>query len=167
MFDILKGNDYRITVGEHKVDFIDRTAKLLFDESISVFNDVNLANQSIIEIGNKVYIFTWLGDKITDTLKVIFIMNNFSVTSLYGIIEIEQIDKASVVSYLRSLLVYGIPKEEELATYIQDKEIEKFDEYLGEDLLNQGYGRRSFDSENTFSFINNLLNLQNELPPLS
>ena len=58
MFEILKGNDYRITVGEHKVDFIDRTAKLLFDESISVFNEVNLANQSIIEIGNKVYIFT-------------------------------------------------------------------------------------------------------------
>ena len=31
-----------------------------------------------------------------------------------------------------SKLINGIPKEEELAMYVQDKKIEKFDEYLDE-----------------------------------
>ncbi|WP_151768950.1 MULTISPECIES: DEAD/DEAH box helicase [Acinetobacter] len=157
MFEILKSNDYRITVGAHKVDFIDRTAKLLFDESITTFNGANLANQSIIEVGQKVYIFTWLGDKITDTLKVIFIMNNFLVTTISGVIEIEQTTKKTVIEYLKTVLTRGIPTEQELAVYIQDKVIEKFDEYLDEELLNQGYGLRMFDSKNTFSYINKLL----------
>ncbi|ENW95183.1 DEAD/DEAH box helicase [Acinetobacter dispersus] len=157
MFEILKSNDYRITVGAHKVDFIDRTAKLLFDESITTFNGANLANQSVIEVGQKVYIFTWLGDKITDTLKVIFIMNNFLVTTISGVIEIEQTTKKTVIEYLKAVLIRGIPTEQELAVYIQDKVIEKFDEYLDEELLNQGYGLRMFDSKNTFSYINKLL----------
>ncbi|WP_109441761.1 DEAD/DEAH box helicase [Acinetobacter haemolyticus] len=157
MFEILKNNDYRITVGAHKVDFIDRTAKLLFDESIAAFNGSNLANQSIIEVGQKVYIFTWLGDKITDTLKVIFVMNNFLVTAISGVIEIEQTTKKAVIEYLKAVLTRGIPTEQELAVYIQDKVIEKFDEYLNEELLNQGYGIRMFDSKNTFSYIHKLL----------
>lgn len=162
MFEILKNNDYRILVGEHKVDFADRRANQLFNESISIFNEAKLAKRSIIEVGNKIYIFTWLGDKIADTLKVIFIMNNFLVTTFSGIIEIEQTSKAIVLEYFKSILLNGIPKESELAFYVKDKKTEKFDEYLDEQLLNEGYGMKMFDSEQTYSFISKLMKLEGD-----
>lgn len=157
MFEIYKGNDYRITIGENKVDFIDQTARELFQESISVFNEANLKNESMLEIGNTVYIFTWLGDQVTDTLKVILISNNFIVTSYSGVLEIEQTKKSFVIEFLKSILSRKVPDEEELAVYVKDKEVEKFDEYIDERLLNEGYGKRMFDSKKTHLFIRKLL----------
>lgn len=157
MFEIYKSNDYRITVGKSKVDFIDQTAKQLFQESISVFNETNLAKDPVLELGNRVYIFTWLGDQVTNTLKVILIINGFKVTSFSGVIEIEQTTRSSVIEFLRSISSKGIPNERDLAVYIKDKEVEKFDEYIDEQLLNDGYGKKMFDCKNTYSLIGRLI----------
>lgn len=79
------------------------------------------------------------------------------MSCISGVIEVEQTNKSMVVSCLKSIQANGIPKEEELSKYIEDKEIEKFDEFLEEELINVGYGRKMFDVEATFQFINQIL----------
>ena len=157
MLNILKNQDYKISVGDHKLDFIDKVAKSLFKESVFAFENLNLLNQNIIELGNNVYIFTWLGDKVSNTLEVLFVMNNFLVSCMSGVVEVEQVTKAQVIIHLKSIQATGIPKEEVLSKYIEDKNIEKFDEFLDEDLINIGYARRMFDVDATFQFINKVL----------
>ena len=41
----------------------------------------------------------------------------------------------------------------ELARAVPDKEIEKYDGFLPEDLLNEGFGRRAFDVKNALDWI--------------
>lgn len=157
MLNILKNQDYKISVGQHKLDFADKVAKSLFKESLCTFNNLDLSNKNIIELDNRIYIFTWLGDKVCNTLKVLLVMNNFLVSCISGVIEVEQANISMVISFLKSIHANGIPKEEELSKYIEDKEIEKFDEFLEEELINLGYGRKMFDLEATFQFINQIL----------
>lgn len=54
-------------------------------------------------------------------------------------------NKSVIISLLKSIKSPGIPNEGELSKYIKDKELEKFDEFLCEDLLNMSYGKRMFD----------------------
>ncbi|MCJ8315269.1 MAG: DEAD/DEAH box helicase, partial [Pseudomonadales bacterium] len=60
MFKILSEGDYRISVGNKKIDFIDAMAKVLFDEAINYFNHSNLKYISIFLHGSSTCIFTWM-----------------------------------------------------------------------------------------------------------
>ena len=89
-------------------------------------------------------------------------MNNFLVNCMSGVVEVEQVTKSQVISYLKSLQTTEIPTEEELSKFIEDKEIEKFDEFLDEELINLGYGKKMFDIESTFKFIKQILAKSNK-----
>jgi ATP-dependent helicase Lhr and Lhr-like helicase len=54
---------------------------------------------------------------------------------------------------LLSLLDGRLPSAIELAALVPEKEIEKYDEYLPESLLEEGYGRRAFDVSGAFYWI--------------
>ena len=43
----------------------------------------------------------------------------------------------------------------ELASEVPDKEIEKYDGFLPDDLLNEGFGRRAFDIKNALDWTKN------------
>jgi ATP-dependent Lhr-like helicase len=62
MFQILTEGGYRISVGEHKVDFIDPQAKVLFDEAVYYFQQANLAEICVVQHGKTTCIFTWMGN---------------------------------------------------------------------------------------------------------
>ncbi|TOC26276.1 hypothetical protein, partial [Vibrio parahaemolyticus] len=48
-------------------------------------------------------------------------------------------------SALRTLASKKLPSETELAQSVLEKQIDKFDEFLPEDILSIGYGTKAFD----------------------
>jgi ATP-dependent Lhr-like helicase len=56
MLQILKDGDYRVSVGDQKVDFADKAAKELFNDSIQHFKYTGLSDNSLLQIGNTTYI---------------------------------------------------------------------------------------------------------------
>ena len=146
MYRMLKEGDYRISVGDQKVDFADTTAKELFHESIEFFNTAGLANNSLLQTGNTTYIFTWLGDKIVNTVVALLIMEGYEAGAYAGVIEVEKTSLEDVKTTLQTLAKAQLPDETMLAQAVLEKQVEKFDEFLPDDVLSIGYGTKTFDT---------------------
>ncbi|HHF2876526.1 TPA: DEAD/DEAH box helicase [Vibrio diabolicus] len=145
MFRILKDGDYRISVGNKKVDFADAIAREQFKESVTFFQRSDLARKPLLKVGNSTYLFTWLGDKVVNTIVALLIMNGYEASAYAGVIEVEKTSVEGVKSTLRTLASKKLLSETELAQSVLEKQIDKFDEFLPEDILSIGYGTKAFD----------------------
>ncbi|HHF3131244.1 TPA: DEAD/DEAH box helicase [Vibrio diabolicus] len=145
MFRILKDGDYRISVGNKKVDFADAIAREQFKESVTFFQRSDLARKPLLKVGNSTYLFTWLGDKVVNTIVALLIMNGYEASAYAGVIEVEKTSVEGVKSTLCTLASKKLPSETELAQSVLEKQIDKFDEFLPEDILSIGYGTKAFD----------------------
>ncbi|MDE1263835.1 DEAD/DEAH box helicase [Vibrio aestuarianus] len=153
MFRILKDGDYRISVGNKKVDFADAIAKEQFKESVTFFQRSDLARKPLLKVGNSTYLFTWLGDKVVNTIVALLIMNGYEASAYAGVVEVEKTSVESVKSTLRTLASKKLPSETELAQSVLEKQIDKFDEFLPEDILSIGYGTKAFDINGTKEWL--------------
>ncbi|MDF5466806.1 DEAD/DEAH box helicase [Vibrio parahaemolyticus] len=153
MFRILKDGDYRISVGNKKVDFADAIAREQFKESVTFFQRSDLARKPLLKVGNSTYLFTWLGDKVVNTIVALLIMNGYEASAYAGVIEVEKTSVESVKSTLRTLASKKMPSETELAQSVLEKQIDKFDEFLPEDILSIGYGTKAFDINGTKEWL--------------
>lgn len=157
MFKILSESDYKIKVGEHRIEFADETAQSLFQEAAKFFQTANLSKANFIQQGNRVVILPWAGDKVVNTIVAVLISKGFAAGAFAGIIEIEKADAQDVIDALKSFQTDGTISAEELAESIPEKAIDKFDEYLPENLLLAGYAARAFDVLSTKLKIKELL----------
>ncbi|MBE0471060.1 MAG: DEAD/DEAH box helicase [Methyloprofundus sp.] len=160
MLNIYRAGDYRIEVANQKVDFVDNLGRKLFQEGASFFKLADIENQPIYKSGKHCYVFTWMGDKVVNTLAVLLIRSGFVCSSFGGVIEVQDSNVDNIKNCLLDLANDEIPDEKELASTlsIQQKLIEKYDEYLPENLLTEGYGRKAFDSKAVRHWIlNNLV----------
>lgn len=157
MYEIYCEGDYRIKAGNSKVSFIDKEANSLFNEGIEFFNDCNLATNSIVEHNGSVYIFPWKGDKIVNTLTVILTRAGYVVGAVAGVIEVADTTITSITKTLKDSITEDFPTETELAEFVKEKKIEKYDDFLPDDLLTEGYGQRAFDSFGAKSWIESFI----------
>jgi ATP-dependent Lhr-like helicase len=157
MFKLLCEGDYKIKVGEHRIEFADETAQSLFQEAAKFFQTANFAKANFIQQGNRVVILPWAGDRVVNTIVAVLISKGFAAGAFAGIIEIEKADAQDVIDALRSFQTDGTISAEELAESIPEKAIDKFDEYLPENLLLAGYAARAFDVLSTKLKIKELL----------
>lgn len=155
MFNILLDGDYRISIGSQKVDFVDTTAKELFIESVEYFNAAGLAKKSILQVGKSTCIFTWMGDKVVNTIAALLINLGYEVGNFAGVLIIEDAKEESIEISLKQLLLDSLPTEQSLANSVRDKCIDKFDEYLPEDILALNFGSATFNIEKARLWLKN------------
>lgn len=146
MYEIYCEGDCRIKAGNSKINFIDKEANSLFNEGVQFFNDCNLATDFIVQHNGSVYILPWKGDKIINTLTVILTRSGYSVGANSGVIEVEDSTVQAVIKTLTDTIANDFPTETELANFVIEKKVEKYDDFLPDDLLAEGYGQRAFDS---------------------
>lgn len=153
MYDIYKEGDYRIENNGFKIDFIDDEAKYLFNEGLRYFREYELENDWIVEKGDHVNIIPWTGDKIVNTMMIILSRNGFIANAFAGVIEVENSKKEDLIKFFKEFVNSDLPTDADLAMVIEDKNVEKFDSFLPKELLNEGYGRRTFDINSTIKWI--------------
>ncbi len=153
MLRIYSAGDYRIEVNSRKIDFADEQARQFFKEGAEFFKQSDLARQSIVQVGNNCHLFTWMGDKIVNTLTVILKQQGFNASSNGGVVEIQGAVRDEVAKYLIDLANGKLPNETELALELKNKCTDKYDKFIPESLLNEGYGRKAFDSHATRNWI--------------
>jgi ATP-dependent Lhr-like helicase len=145
MFKILSDGDYRIDVAGQKIDFADANARELFLESVAFFNEAELRQNSLLQYGNDVYIFTWHGDKVVNTIAALLIMNGYEAGVYAGVIEVSKTSLSDIAALLRSISMRELPTAAELADSVLEKRVDKFDEFLPEKIVSLGYGAKAFD----------------------
>lgn len=159
MFEIYSRKSDALRIGSQEISFLNKTAKKLFDEGVNTFYQYSLADNRIIQLGNKVYIFLWLGDKAVYTLVIMLLKLKVTAVAGYGVIEILHSTVDDIREVLRKLSNMEVTAEE-LASIVPNKVIEKYDEFLPNELLIQDYGKKSFRIDEVKSWINRLLDSQ-------
>lgn len=153
MLAIYRENDYRIAVGNQRVDYADAAARNLFAEGRDNFQRFNLQNTHFIGSGQHCYVLPWMGDKVVNTMTALLLRSGFKANSYAGVIEVGDSIVASVQQALKEILLSGLPSEFELAADVPDKYLDKYDEYLPQSLLAKGYGAKAFDVEGTRTWL--------------
>ena len=153
MLRIYLEGDYRIESGGERREFMDRTARKLFSEGLRSFRDLGLANKRVIGLGKDVCLIPWMGDKIVNTLSVLLVMGGYKADNFAGVLEIEGAKHSDVSGYLKSFNKDNKPTNAELAKLVENKQTEKYDYLLPEELLNEDYGARAFDIDGTTDWI--------------
>ncbi len=156
MFRIYSEGDYRINVGENRLEFLDTTARDLFYEGLEVFRKLQLDKNFIIRHGNHIYIIPWMGDKIINTLTVLLIKFGYRASCFAGVIEVENSKLSDISESLQEICSMDKPGNAKLAEFIENKQTEKYDYLLPEHLLNEGYGAKAFDIDSTVNWLINM-----------
>ncbi|MCU7836064.1 MAG: DEAD/DEAH box helicase [gamma proteobacterium symbiont of Taylorina sp.] len=153
MLRIYLEGDYRISVGNTKLEFMDATAKNLFYEGLSFFRELKLEKKHIISHSKHVYIIPWMGDKVVNTLTILLIKSGYKASCYAGVIEIDNANYSEISEFIQSISEKDIPSNAELAEFIENKQIEKYDYLLPDNLLNEGYGAKAFDIVGTIDWL--------------
>lgn len=157
MFKIYKERDYKISNNGKFIDFLDPTAKILFKEGSQFFVASNLENEWLLQEGTSVYILSWMGDKVVNTLVAILIQSGFYASSFAGTIEVLKTTTEEVYDCLYNTSTDMQISNPSLAENITDKFDDKYDEWLPPYLLNNGYAEKYFDTESTLTWLKNKL----------
>ena len=130
------------------ITFSIETGRQLFQEGAYLFKEADLEKQPVYQSGKHSYIFSWMGDKVVNTLAVLLIRSGYVCSNFSGVIEVQNSNADDIKNCLIDIANDVLPDETELAETlsIQQKLIEKYDEYLPEELLTEGYGRKAFNS---------------------
>lgn len=153
MLRIYLQGDYHIDSGAEKPEFMDAAASSLFSEGLRFFRDMRLEDKRIISRGKDACLIPWMGDKIVNTLSVLLIMGGYKSDKFAGVVEIEGAGSSDVSRHLKSFSKDNRPTNAELAKLVENKQTEKYDHLLPEELLNEDYGARAFDIDGTINWI--------------
>ena len=153
MLRIYLEGDCRIESGGERREFMDRTARKLFSEGLRFFRDMGLENKHLIGSGKDIYLIPWMGDKIVNTLSILLVMGGYNADKFAGVIEIGGAGSSDVSGHLKSFSKDNKPTNAELAKLVKNKQTEKYDHLLPEELLNEDYGVRAFDIDGTTDWI--------------
>ncbi|MFC4352275.1 DEAD/DEAH box helicase [Fodinicurvata halophila] len=153
MYRIYTSGEYRIETSSGIVDYLTEEARSLFQEGLQSFQDAELANNPILEMGSTCYMFPWLGDRVVNTLSAVLMQSGLKASSFGGIIEVQDTAATNVRDCLRKACEGGFSNEMVLAQMVSNKMVEKYDEYLPAGLLEKGYGRRMFDCQGAEAWV--------------
>ena len=153
MLRIYLEGDHSIEFGGGRREFMNMTARKLFSEGLRFFRDMRLENKCVISLGKDVYLIPWMGDKIVNTLSILLVGGGYNADKFAGVIEIEGARGSDVSGHLKSFNKDNRPTNAELAELVKNKQTEKYDHLLPEELLNENYGARAFDIDSTIDWI--------------
>jgi ATP-dependent Lhr-like helicase len=135
LHDVVVAEMRRVLAGSNVPYYLDAQARTLLAEGRAAFQELRLAERSIVPAGeNFTLVFPWWGTIAIETLALALRTCRLEATPRYAIIEIKNsIDE--VEEALGALATGEPPSAVWLASFIKTLQREKFHPYLSEDLL--------------------------------
>ncbi len=147
-----------LTIYQDRVtpSFLDTAASELLEEGRDNFARLGLDKSSVVSSGKNTLIFPWIGDRVTGTIVALLAAGGLDVANDGIAITVDDLTPKDLAAELAVLLPGGPPDSLELAAKISNKESEKYDRYLGDDLLNAAYAARSLDPRGAWTILTRL-----------
>jgi ATP-dependent Lhr-like helicase len=134
-------------------NYLNQTAQDLLDEGRTSYRRLELHERPIVAWGNDTLIFCWRGDRVLNTLAVALAQAGLRV-SLDGVaVHINDSTADDVHAVIRDLAARSQPDPTTLATTVQNKHRDKYDEYLSDDLLAKAYAAHSLDVDGAWDTL--------------
>ena len=133
--------------------YLNDAAKMILKEGIDNYHALNLNNNQVIHIGNTTHVLTWLGDRVTNTITVLLQMNGLSADCFGGVIDIRNSSHDDFYEAVKNILNGPKISATDLACFIPNTIIEKYDPVLPKEIRDIGYGARSFDVDSARKWL--------------
>lgn len=156
MLSLYTGGTYTLSAGDREVDYLDEEAKQLFEQGLETFRALNLGEEVLIEERGTAFVVPWLGDKECNTIAAWLNSPDREVGCFAGIVEAYGMTTGQITDELLRFSESSI-SESQLAERVPEKQTEKFDGWLPEELLNEGYGKKFFDINRTKKWIRSMI----------
>jgi ATP-dependent helicase Lhr and Lhr-like helicase len=137
--------------------YLDAAAVRLLADGRANFTRFGLGEDPLLTSGVDTLIFAWRGDRILSTLAVALTGAGIDVAQDGVCLTMTGADRATAITHLRALLAEGPPDPVALAARVATKIVEKYDEQLTEELLNEAFAARSLDVDGAWDALRGLL----------
>jgi ATP-dependent helicase Lhr and Lhr-like helicase len=145
--------------------YLDETAKKLLSEGRDVFHRFGHARQQIFGWGTETLLFPWAGDRIMNTFLVTLTRHGLTV-GLDGLcLTVKDTTPIELWELIQELAATPPPDPIALASTVRVKIRDKYDRYLGDELLNRAYAARALDVPATWTVLGELASLDPPEPP--
>lgn len=133
--------------------YLDKTAKILFEEGINSFCSLGLDKQQLIKNESSITLVSWTGDRITFTIHVLFLKQNISSNYFGGpFIEMQcTIDELKIA--ISAILKQNNLSNAQLASDYKETQTGKHDHFLTKELCDLDFGEQYFDIKNALDWL--------------
>jgi ATP-dependent Lhr-like helicase len=144
--------------------WLDATARQLLAEARTSFDRFGLRHFHATRHEGNVLLFPWVGEGRQLSLVMALLKANIEVCPLGLALSVPVEQEAALLAVLRLMAASPAPDPSELATMIQDKAVEKFDPFLGDDLLITAWAHDRLDGADVPEVAARLLSSLAALP---
>lgn len=137
--------------------YLDATAVRLLTEARSNFARYGLGADPVLNVGADTLIFPWRGDRVCSTLAVALTASGIEVAQDGVCLTMSNCTRQQAVDRLAELVEKGAPDPGALAASVGNKIVEKYDDQLSEELLNEAFAARSLDVEGAWGAARQLV----------
>ncbi|MCP4217694.1 MAG: hypothetical protein GY765_23830 [bacterium] len=137
--------------------YLDKEAAALFREGRDNFMRLQLNHRRIVPAGEDTIIFPWVGDKVLNTLHLLFKNQEIKTERHDFSLTVEGRTPDEVIALLEDIFKAGPVYPLHLASIVDAKKREKYDHYLPDALLCAEYASRFIDINGALECIESLI----------
>ncbi|MEM9803665.1 MAG: DEAD/DEAH box helicase [Cyanobacteria bacterium P01_D01_bin.56] len=157
MHDKIRQEMYRIYISDDIPPFLDRTAQELLQEARQNFFRLRLHTNHLLKSGNQVLLFSWMGSKVVNTLYLMLLAQNLSVSTDGITVSVQDISIKALQQHLHYFLEKNPFTGISLSGVVKDKVLEKHDIFLGEELLCWNYAASYLDTQGALETLQKIV----------
>ena len=151
--DKIREEMFRLYCSKEVPVYLDAGAQSLLAEGRENFERAALFKQSLVQVGKDVLVFPWKGDRILGTLNLQLTLRGLDVSNEGIALLALGSTTNSVLSHLTALAESGLANPMDLVEVVENKETEKYDHYLPEELLCRDYVSKKLDTQGAWKTL--------------
>lgn len=136
--------------------YLDTTARTLLAEGRAAFHAYGHATRRIFAHDTETLLFPWRGDRIMNTLAAVLGMHGLRVGQDGLALTISNCTPTRLLDAVTDLTAGPPPDPVATAATVRAKQHDKYDRYLGEQILNLGYAARALDIPGAWAVLREL-----------
>ena len=153
LHDMIRREMRELYTAEDLPIFCNKEASALFAEGRRNFQELGLAAVSMLQLGNTVHLFPWLGDKTVNTITMLLRNVGLKADSFNGVIDIRDTNVDSCMASIHTILSSPRPVASDLAGLVPNTFTEKHDAVIPKELRDLNYGAKYFDVDNAWRWM--------------
>lgn len=143
-------------------EYLNDKARDLLREARRNFRLYKLHQKKVVENGEDILLFGWVGDLELSTLAIMLMNSGVKVSKEGVYLNVREAGKGQVDGLLFAIATGEPIAPEELAVFVENKVDEKYDHLLSEHLLNLEYAKKNIRVEGAIALARDLLNMSED-----
>lgn len=160
LHDMVRQEMRALYTSESVSAFCNKDALSLFEEGRRCFMELKIHASPMLQMGNTVHIFPWLGDKTVNTVTMLLRNAGLKADSHGGVIDVRDTDVDTCKSAIQIVLDSPRPSAWQLAESIPNTFSEKHDALIPKELRDLNYGAKFFDVDGAWRWFSGLLRVR-------